>query len=71
MAALSVVVAPGCAGAPRKPGAFYQPPVLMLAGKPGDVLRSEPVAVSAMLVVGWMADRFAGKPAPDECVKPR
>ena len=22
-------------------------------------------------VVGWMADRFAGKPAPDECVKPR
>jgi hypothetical protein len=56
MAALSVVVAPGCAGAPRKPG---------------DVLRSEPVAVSAMLVVGWMADRFAGKPAPDECVKPR
>ena len=21
--------------------------------------------------VAWMADRFAGKPAPDECVNPR
>jgi hypothetical protein len=93
MAALAVVVALGCAGAPRKPDAFYQPPVPMPSGKPGDALRSEPVedgpdgarswrifyrstgmkgepvAVSAMLVVAWLADRFAGKPAPDECVK--
>jgi acetyl esterase/lipase len=44
MAALAVAVALGCAGAPRKPDAFYQSPVPMPAGKPGDVLRSEPVA---------------------------
>ena len=93
MAALSVVVALGCAGAPRKPDAFYQPPDPMPAGEPGDVLRAEPVAdgpegarswrilyrstgmkgepvaVSAMLVVPSMADRFARKPEPDECVK--
>jgi len=44
MAALAAVVALGCAGAPRKPDAFYQSPDPMPAGKPGDVLRSEPVA---------------------------
>jgi acetyl esterase/lipase len=43
MAALSVVVALGCAGAPRKPDAFYQPPAPMPAGKPGEVLRLERV----------------------------
>jgi hypothetical protein len=25
---------------------------------------------TATATVAWMADRFAGKPAPDECVKP-
>ena len=44
LAALAVVVALGCAGGPRKPDAFYQPPAPMPPGKPGDVLRSEPVA---------------------------
>jgi len=44
LAALAVAGALGCAGSPRKPDAFYQPPVPMPAGKPGDVLRSEPVA---------------------------
>ena len=44
MAALAVAVALGCAGAPRKPDAFYQSPVPMPAGKPGEVLRLEPVA---------------------------
>jgi len=44
MTALAVVTSLGCAGAPRKPDAFYQPPAPMPAGRPGDVLRSEPVA---------------------------
>jgi hypothetical protein len=26
---------------------------------------------TATAAVAWMADRFAGKPAPDECVKPK
>ncbi len=43
-AALAVVVSLGCATAARKPDAFYEPPLPMPAGKPGDVLRSEPVA---------------------------
>ena len=44
MAAVAVAIALGCAGAPRKPDAFYQSPVPMPPGKPGDVLRSESVA---------------------------
>jgi hypothetical protein len=28
-----------------------------------------PVFHTAKDAVAWMADRFAGKPAPDECVK--
>jgi acetyl esterase/lipase len=42
--ALAVAVSLGCATAARKPDAFYEPPVPLPAGKPGDVLRSEPVA---------------------------
>jgi acetyl esterase/lipase len=44
MAALAVMVALGCAGAFRKPDAFYQSPDPMPAGKPGEVLRLEPFA---------------------------
>jgi len=44
LAALAVGVALGCAGAPRKPDAFYQTPAPMPDGKPGDALRSETVA---------------------------
>ncbi len=33
----------GCAGAPSKPDAFYSPPEPIPAGKPGDVLRADPV----------------------------
>jgi acetyl esterase/lipase len=32
-----------CAGAPRKPDTFYSPPRPIPAGRPGDVLRAEPV----------------------------
>jgi alpha-beta hydrolase superfamily lysophospholipase len=41
--ALAVGVSLGCATSFRKPDAFYEPPAPMPAGKPGDVLRSEPI----------------------------
>jgi acetyl esterase/lipase len=41
--AFAVGVSLGCATTFRKPDAFYEPPAPMPAGKPGDVLRSEPV----------------------------
>ena len=39
--ALAAVLA--CAGSPSKPDAFYSPPEPIPAGKPGDVLRADPV----------------------------
>jgi acetyl esterase/lipase len=42
-AALAVGISLGCTAVARKPDAFYEPPVPVPGGKPGDVLRSEPV----------------------------
>ena len=39
---LTVAALLGCAGAPRKPDAFYSTPEPFPAGKPGDLLRMEP-----------------------------
>jgi hypothetical protein len=44
LAAMTAAVAlAACAGGPRKPDAFYAPPSPIPAGKPGDVLRMEPM----------------------------
>ncbi len=43
LAALLAVLLAGCAGPPRKPDAFYDPPALAVTGAPGEVLRIEPV----------------------------
>ena len=44
LASLALTALVACAGAPRKPDAFYAPPEPIPAGKPGDLLRVEPVA---------------------------
>jgi acetyl esterase/lipase len=44
LAVLALAAALGCAGAPRKPDAFYSPPAPIPAGKPGDLLRVDPAA---------------------------
>ncbi|HQR30935.1 MAG TPA: hypothetical protein PLL32_11040, partial [Anaeromyxobacteraceae bacterium] len=43
LAALLAVLLAGCAGPPRKPDAFYDPPALAVTRVPGEVLRIEPV----------------------------
>jgi acetyl esterase/lipase len=43
----------GCAGAPRKPDAFYQSPDPFPAGKRGDVLRAESVAAGPDGARSW------------------
>jgi acetyl esterase/lipase len=41
--AIVALAAMGCISLPRKPDAFYDPPVPLPDGRPGDVLRLEPV----------------------------
>jgi acetyl esterase/lipase len=43
LAVLVLAAVLGCAGAPSKPVAFYSPPDPIPAGKPGDLLRADPV----------------------------
>lgn len=43
LAVAVLAVATACASTPRKPDAFYDPPALAPGGRPGDVLRIEPV----------------------------
>jgi acetyl esterase/lipase len=43
LAAVALVAATACASTPRKPDAFYDPPALPEGGRPGEVLRIEPV----------------------------
>jgi len=40
---VALVAATACGTTPRKPDAFYDPPALPTSGKPGEVLRIEPV----------------------------
>lgn len=42
-AAVASVAAAGCAGRPVRPDAFYAPPALAPGGRPGDLVRMEPL----------------------------
>ncbi|MGA8892715.1 MAG: lipase family protein [Anaeromyxobacteraceae bacterium] len=43
LAVVALVAASACSSTPRKPDAFYDPPSMAGSGKPGEVLRIEPV----------------------------
>ncbi len=53
-AALLLLASLGCAGAPRKPDAFYQPPESLPPGTPGEVLRMEPLEGGPSGARSWL-----------------